>query len=222
MIGFVIVSHSATAAAGVIEIAAQMAPDVPTANAGGTDSGELGTSFGRVFNAVSEIRANTDGVVIMADLGSAKMTAESVIEMFGDPEVALGEGPFLEGAVAGSVSAQIGDDLIHVLKSVRSSCRNAPADPADTTSDQPDSGYSRVVTVVDDGGLHARPAALLARLASEFDSDVYVNGVDAASLVSLMAASIGQGAEVTVTADGDDARAAIDAVADAIAAGLEK
>ncbi|HBY92709.1 MAG TPA: PTS mannose transporter subunit IID, partial [Chloroflexi bacterium] len=42
MVGLLLVSHSARLAAGVRELAQQMAPGVPIAAAGGTAEGEIG------------------------------------------------------------------------------------------------------------------------------------------------------------------------------------
>ena len=48
-VGLVIVSHSAQLAAGVVELAAQMAPDVVLVPAGGMDDGGIGTSLEKVM-----------------------------------------------------------------------------------------------------------------------------------------------------------------------------
>ena len=53
--GIVLVSHSAQLAAGLRELLAQIASDrVPVAVAGGTDDGELGTSYERIVAAIAE------------------------------------------------------------------------------------------------------------------------------------------------------------------------
>ena len=51
-VSFVIVSHSASLASGVCELAAQMAPDVHFEAAGGTDDGRIGTSYDLVETAL--------------------------------------------------------------------------------------------------------------------------------------------------------------------------
>ena len=82
--GLVLVSHSALLAGGVVELAAQMAPDVVLRPAGGTDDARLGTSFDVVERAIAaELDAGCSGVVLLADIGSARMTAEAVIEITG-------------------------------------------------------------------------------------------------------------------------------------------
>ena len=118
-VSFVIVSHSASLAAGVCELAAQMAPDVHFEAAGGTEDGRIGTSYDLVETALEAALAAVDGdgsgVIVLTDLGSATMTVESVIEMSDDPErVRFVDTCLVEGAVASSVRAQLGEDLDQV------------------------------------------------------------------------------------------------------------
>ena len=72
--------------------------------------------------------------------------------------------------------------------------------------------------IVAETGIHARPATLLVQAASKFNSDINLeyNGksVNLKSLMGVMSLGVGQGADVTITADGDDAKEAIEAIAD--------
>ncbi|RRJ86294.1 HPr family phosphocarrier protein [Gulosibacter macacae] len=70
----------------------------------------------------------------------------------------------------------------------------------------------RTVTLNNETGLHARPAAELVKTAGTFSSSITVNGADAKSLLGIMALGLGKGAEVEFVANGDDADAAIDAL----------
>lgn len=85
---------------------------------------------------------------------------------------------------------------------------------SDTTGDV-------IVTLPDDVDLHARPAADFVRAAMRFSSDVWVsNGereVDAKSLLSILALGAKRGTSVRLRAEGEDARAALDALATAVA-----
>ncbi len=58
-------------------------------------------------------------------------------------------------------------------------------------------------------GLHARPAALFVKTASRFESDVTVekdgNSVSGKSIMGLMTLEAGHGSALTVTAEGPDA-----------------
>ena len=83
---------------------------------------------------------------------------------------------------------------------------------------------TQTVTVRNPSGLHARPAAELARLAGSLASDVVLICGDARvradSVLSLMAAAITQGTEVTVECSGESAEEDLAVLVDAIAAGL--
>ena len=72
--------------------------------------------------------------------------------------------------------------------------------------------------IIAETGIHARPATLLVQAASKFNSDINLeyNGksVNLNSIMGVMSLGVGQGADVTITADGDDAKEAIEAIAD--------
>ncbi|MDN4647303.1 dihydroxyacetone kinase phosphoryl donor subunit DhaM [Curtobacterium sp. PsM8] len=79
---------------------------------------------------------------------------------------------------------------------------------------------SATVELVNASGLHARPAAEFVKTAAKHDASVRVNGVDAKSLLAIMALALPQGASVTIEASGPDARAAVDALADLVRSGF--
>ena len=83
MVGFVIVSHSAKLAEGVVDLARMMAKEVPIAAAGGLEDGGFGTSFEKIQRAVEQVYSD-DGVILLMDMGSAVMTAEMVLESMED------------------------------------------------------------------------------------------------------------------------------------------
>ncbi len=117
-VGLVIVSHSVALADGVVELASQMAKDVPLRAAGGTDDGRIGTSYDKVSDAVTELRTAGHDVAILTDLGSATMTVEAVLDLLDEGEAAhvrLIDGPLVEGTVAAAVTAQVGGDLDAVV-----------------------------------------------------------------------------------------------------------
>jgi dihydroxyacetone kinase phosphotransfer subunit len=108
MVGLVVVSHSAKAAEGICEVAAQMAPEASIEPAGGDGEGELGTSVDRIAAAIETAAANDDrgdGVVLLVDLGSAVMNAELAVETTEDTEVRIADAPVLEAAVNAAVEA---------------------------------------------------------------------------------------------------------------------
>lgn len=240
--GLVLVSHSASLAAGLADLAGQMAPDVLIQPAGGTSDGRLGTGYDVVEAAVEELLgAGCSGVVVLADLGSARMTAESVLDMADDPRLVLAAGAFVEGAVAAAVAAQTGADAAAVARTVADTTRQLAAEladdgdgvgdgvgaaeaPAPEPSGAPaaslNGAVSTSVTVLNPQGLHARPAALLARRVAEFDATVTLAGVDASSLLSLMGLGLEQGATVVLEARGPQAGLAAEAVQAAFADGF--
>ena len=230
-VSFVIVSHSASLAAGVCELAAQMAPDVHFEAAGGTEDGRIGTSYDLVEAALEAAAAAVEGegsgVIVLTDLGSATMTVESVIDMSDEPErVRFVDTCLVEGAVASSVRAQLGEDLdqvADVAASLAPRLDEAPAQEAPSpAAGEPGGGGAPAsstwaqgdAVVADPVGLHARPAAAFVRLAGTFDAEVTVNGADGGSVLELMALGITQGQSVHIEANGADATAAVAALTD--------
>ena len=69
------------------------------------------------------------------------------------------------------------------------------------------------ITIPNAEGLHARPAAKFVKLANRFDSDIWVrkneDETNGKSIMGLMMLAAEQGAEITITAEGDDATVAL-------------
>jgi phosphocarrier protein HPr len=82
----------------------------------------------------------------------------------------------------------------------------------------------RSVQIVNEAGIHARPAAEIVKTAARFKSDVTIvkDGLDvnAKSIMGVMMLAAECGSTVVLSADGEDAQAAIDAIASVIAAGF--
>jgi phosphoenolpyruvate---glycerone phosphotransferase subunit DhaM len=112
----VLVSHSARLAEGAADLAAQVGGGtVAVVAAGGTDDGGLGTSAAKVERAL-RLAESGAGVVVLPDLGSAVLTVRALLEDLPDATVALADAPFVEGAVAATVTAAAGADLTAVAK----------------------------------------------------------------------------------------------------------
>jgi phosphoenolpyruvate---glycerone phosphotransferase subunit DhaM len=214
-VGLVVVSHSDMLANGVAELAAQMAPDVAVLPVGGTEEGGLGTDYGAVVEALADADSGA-GVVVLYDLGSAKMTAEMAVESADDPSrYAVVDAPLVEGTVAAAVAAQGGASLADVASAAEGASGEAPVS-APTSRPAlhlvPDA-VSAEVLLTNEVGLHARPAALLARTVAELDADVVVRygseEANAASVLALMGLSAPGGKSITVVATGKDAREAV-------------
>ena len=80
----------------------------------------------------------------------------------------------------------------------------------------------REVKIVNKLGIHARPAAEIVKTAGKFKSNVTITRddleVNAKSIMGVMMLAAECGASVTLRAKGDDADAAVDALAEVIAA----
>jgi PTS hybrid protein len=118
-VGLVIVSHSQQLADGVREVAAQMAGnEVIIRAAGGAADGSLGTNAEAIARAITEADRG-DGVLVLMDLGSAVLSAETALEMLDqdvDRKVRLSNAPLVEGAVVAAVEASIGRTLDEVAE----------------------------------------------------------------------------------------------------------
>ena len=75
---------------------------------------------------------------------------------------------------------------------------------------------SRDVEIKNKLGLHARAAAKLVHTAARFKADIKVKKgdeeVDGKSILGILLLAAGRGSVVTIRADGDDERAALEAV----------
>jgi phosphocarrier protein HPr len=82
----------------------------------------------------------------------------------------------------------------------------------------------RQTTIVNQEGLHARPAAQMVRLANRFSSDIEICkdgvGVNGKSIMGVMMLAAERGSSITIRADGPDAEQAVDALADLVARGF--
>jgi phosphoenolpyruvate---glycerone phosphotransferase subunit DhaM len=115
-VGIVLVSHSARLAEGAADLASQVGGGTVTVvAAGGTDDGGLGTSAAKVASALARADAGA-GVLVLPDLGSSVLTVRALLEDLRDANVTLVDAPFVEGAVAATVTAAAGADLTAVAK----------------------------------------------------------------------------------------------------------
>lgn len=235
-VGVVFVSHSSGIATGLVELARQMAPDARLFAAGGTDADGIGTSFQKVSDGIAAVD-DGGGVVVLCDLGSAILTAETALDFLDDDQrarVRIVDAPLVEGGVAAAVAAQTDSSLDEVVRAAESARGDgagvdagagAPSADADAPSAHgAESGVQgpvqRTVTLLNKDGLHARPAAEFVKLASTFGAKVTVNGKDAKSLLGIMALGLTKGTDVALSAEGDDAPAAIDALVALIGTGF--
>jgi phosphoenolpyruvate-protein phosphotransferase/dihydroxyacetone kinase phosphotransfer subunit len=233
MISIVIVSHSATLAAGVRELIDQMTQgQVPVAVAGGIDDPQhpIGTDAFKVQEAIEAVYSD-DGVVVLMDLGSALLSAETALEFLTDEQrarVRLCEAPLVEGALAAAVQATTGSDIEQVLTEARGALTAkvtqlqgfipaavAPPPPEVITTP----AQEIRLTIRNRLGLHARPAAQFVSTAARYQADVTVlnvtRGVGPVNAKSInQVATIGarQGHEIAVAGAGPDVEQALAAL----------
>jgi phosphocarrier protein FPr len=113
-VGLVVVSHSRPLAEAAVTLARQMLPgrDVAIEVAAGTEDGGLGTDAVAISAAITAADAG-DGVVVLMDLGSAVLSAETALELLDDDvreRVLLSPGPLVEGLIGAAVVAAGGAD----------------------------------------------------------------------------------------------------------------
>lgn len=222
-VSLVVVSHSEKIADGAAELAAQMAPDVLILAAGGTMDGRIGTSLEKVLAAFDKVPAG-DGAVVLTDLGSAVMTAESALEFADDAaNIVLTDAPLVEGLVAAAVAAQGGAGLNEVRHAAEA-VYQAGVQPGQGHGESAVSGAGPDATgdfeLVNEAGMHARPAAKIAGGLSALDAEVQVNGVDGASMTGLMTLAVAKGSVLHVEAWGADAERAVNYVGGLVQAGF--
>ena len=229
MIGIVVVSHSPDLANAAVALALQMTPDTrpKIAIAAGAGDGVIGTDAVRVAEAIDEV-ASPDGVLVFMDLGSAVLSTTMALEFRASTdEVRLSSAPFVEGIVAGVVLAAAGASLDDADREASSAmtAKNAqlgpaaaPAPPKPAVNAQ-EAEVVAEATIVNDVGLHARPASVIVSKMADFDAKVTIADADdpkrsasASSLLSLMGLGLGKGTRLRISATGADAAAAVELV----------
>jgi phosphotransferase system HPr (HPr) family protein len=86
------------------------------------------------------------------------------------------------------------------------------------------SPVSRVVTIQNKQGMHARPAEMFVRTANQFESKIQLirdeRRVEARNMIDLLTLGATQGTRLTIEAEGPDAQAAVDALAELVEVGF--
>ena len=72
------------------------------------------------------------------------------------------------------------------------------------------------ITIRISNGLEARPVAMLVQVASQYESEIYVESgkrkVNAKSIMGMMSLSLAGGDEITVVTDGEDEKKAAEGI----------
>lgn len=122
MVGLVIISHSEKIAKGVVEMAAQMAPNIPIIDAGGTFDGRIGTDMEKISEGIKKVYSD-DGVLILFDLGSAYMNTEMAIDFLDDnldkDKIQIIDCALVEGAITAAVQSSLGENIEKVKEALK-------------------------------------------------------------------------------------------------------
>ncbi len=85
---------------------------------------------------------------------------------------------------------------------------------------------TREVTIRNRAGLHTRPAAAIVKLASEFQSDFFIDNdgfqINGKSIIGVMTLAAAQGTKLLLSFDGPDEEQMADAVSDYFDKGFEE
>ncbi len=89
-----------------------------------------------------------------------------------------------------------------------------------------EASINRTVEIVNQAGMHARPAAQFVQLAGRFAADIRLEKdgleVNGKSIMGVLMLAAAKGSELLLSATGDDAEDAIDALSDLIGRGFEE
>lgn len=109
--GILLVSHVQEVAEGLNKLLQQVAADVTIVPAGGTEDGDVGTSFDKISAALEGMKE--ENVMAFYDLGSAKMNLEMAMET-SEKNVTLYDTAFIESAytAASLLQAEAPMDMI--------------------------------------------------------------------------------------------------------------
>ncbi|SDM23979.1 dihydroxyacetone kinase phosphoryl donor subunit DhaM [Sediminibacillus halophilus] len=116
--GIVLISHSAKIVEGVKDLIRQVNSDVPIELAGGTDDGDIGTSIEKIQAAIENAHS-PKGVLLIFDIGSAKMNAEMAVEMSEYDQVEIADVPIVEGAYVAAVESGMGKSVAEIMETLR-------------------------------------------------------------------------------------------------------
>lgn len=224
MIHLILVSHHPDIARGIAALAAQMsaAPETIHTAAGIDDADNpVGTDAVRIMQTLLEAD-NPDGILILVDLGSAILSAQTALDLLDDPALAarcrISAAPLVEGAISAAVAASSGADLETVAREATQALAAKQAAlgesaPASATPVVAPSGDSTTITLTNRDGLHARPAARLAAALTPYRARLILTcgdkQADGKSLNQLALLQARHGDRLTLHADGDDAAAAL-------------
>ncbi len=239
MVNLVLVSHSPEVAEGIKKLVEQMIQneEITVEAAGGTDTGDIGTSIDKITSAIQKCMSE-EGVLVLMDLGSAVMTTEMCLDMLPEDvrgKVKLSNAPLVEGAIAAAGASVQGLSLTEVDRAANETKNTAKVEQPKETFSETDSveGKDYISTfarITNKTGLHARPASIFVETASRFKSEIRIKNISA-NKPSVNAKSImevatsgtaNKGEWVKVMAKGEDAKECLSTLKSLIESGFNE
>ena len=231
MVSIVVVSHSPALAKAAVSLALAMTAgqSLRIEIAAGVEGDVIGTDAILIAEAIKKV-SNSEGVLVIMDLGSAIMSSEMALEFIDDKtlDVRLSSGPFVEGLLAAAVRAVGGGSLDEVehealnalsakalqLGSVPPISPNEPITELHTSNEPEIKTQAVLVNAI---GLHARPAAMIVTAIADCDALVqiaseFTKGVSAKSPTALVGLAAKFGQTLYIQATGSDAKKAVDLI----------
>jgi len=121
MVSLLLLSHSLKIAEGTKELALQMGGETNIVAIGGTRKGTLGSDYDSTFAAMKEA-AEQGEVIVLADLGSARLTgqmAREALENEPRERVFLCEAALVEGALIAAIAIAAGQGSRETLEQLQ-------------------------------------------------------------------------------------------------------
>jgi dihydroxyacetone kinase phosphotransfer subunit len=121
MVSLLLLSHSAKIVEGTRELALQMAGDAGIAVVGGAKDGSLGADFDVTLETLRKLVQKGD-VIVLADLGSARMTGQMAAEALDvelQKRVHLCDAALVEGGLVAAIAIAAGQDAEAVLEQLQ-------------------------------------------------------------------------------------------------------
>ncbi len=236
MVNILLVSHSHKLATGTAELLRQMATSeafkVRVAAGIGDDHEEIGTNAVEIMEALTELTMDGEVLVLM-DLGSALLSTEMALQMLDEETAArvrMCPAPFVEGAIAAGVQANMGSSLQEVYDEAMGALdakrkqilgdEETPVEEAAPVQEKEAKTSDEVelrITVTNESGLHARPAATFVQTIKKHDAKLSVTNltqggeeVAIKGMISVMMLAARQGDELILKATGNDRQAMLE------------
>ena len=186
MLGLLLVSHSRALAEAAVDLIRRTVSDtLPIAAAGGVGEthSEIGTDALDIQRGIESV-AQSEGVLVLMDMGSAILSAEMAKELIGGSiRVRLCAGPLIEGSLAAAVQIQAGSDLDEVVTAAQRGLlpkQDQLGEPAPTLAAvaATDAVQENFESVLENSyGLHLRPVATLVKALGADAKNVQIENV---------------------------------------------